>query len=193
MRRLLLSAAARPLPPWPSTVGAMGRRALAAAALAALALTGCGGGGGEATTTAGSKAPAPGVPTSPHGDNSIQTWGLEASSARRAQAAAFLRAYLDARATGAWAKVCSDLAARPRAEQERFGGGAPCAEAMASFAAHASPAALREEAQIEVLSFRVGRRYTFLIYRRPDGVFAMPLAREGGRLKLLLATPEPLG
>jgi hypothetical protein len=142
--------------------------------------------------TPGSKTAAPGVPTSKQGDNSIQTWGLEASDAEREEATATVQRYLDARAAGNWSTVCQLLAAKPRREQEQFGGGASCAKAMASFAADASPATLREEAEIEVLSFRVGDKYTFLIYRRPDGIFATVLTREAGAWKLISVTPNPI-
>lgn len=172
------------------------------AMIVALAFAGCGGGGdgGTATGTSkslptsqpGSKAAAPGVPTSRYGDNSIQTWGLEASSAKRAQATAIVQSYLDARAARDWGRVCSLLAAKPRAEQSRFAGGVSCAKAMRSFASDASTAALREEAEIEILSFRVGPKYAFLIYRRPDGVYATALTREGGDWKLISVTPNPL-
>jgi len=93
--------------------------------------------------TPGSKAAAPGVPTSKEGDNSIQTWGLEASDAEREEATATVQRYLEARAAGNWSTVCQLLAAKPRREQEQFGGGASCAKAMASFAADAAPATLR--------------------------------------------------
>ncbi len=133
------------------------------------------------------------MPTSKEGDNSIQTWGLEASASQRAQAAAAVQAYLDARAARDWAKVCFLLAVKPRREQERFGGGgASCAKAMASFAANASTTVLREEAEVHVLSFRVGKKYAFLIYRRPDGIFATALTHEGGSWKLISVTPNSL-
>ena len=63
---------------------------------------------------------------------------------------------------------------------------------MASFPADASTTTLREEAELEVLSFRVGAKYAFLIYRRPDGIFAAALAREMGVWRLISATPNPL-
>jgi hypothetical protein len=183
---------------------------LALAAAVAVALCGCGGAHRPATTsttttappqrarstarapTPGSKAAAPGVPSSREGDNSIQTWGLEASNAQRTAATATVQRYLDARAGRDWAKVCSLLAAKPRAEQERLGAGAPCAQAMASFAAGAQTSVLRQEAEIEVLSFRVSRKYAFLIYRRPGGVWATALVREAGAWKVVSVTPEPL-
>ena len=142
--------------------------------------------------TPGAKAAAPGVPTRPGGDNSIQTYGREGSKAQRAHVSAILQSYLSARVARDWAKVCSLLAAKPRAEQGRFAGGASCAKAMRSFAAGASSALLAEEAEIDVLSFRVGSRYAFVIYRRPDGIFATALTREAGRWKLITVTPTPV-
>ena len=143
--------------------------------------------------TPGSKAAAPGVPTSKEGDNSIQTWGLEASDAEREAATASVQRYLDARAARNWSTVCGLLAAKPRREQSQFGGGASCAKAMASFAANAEDSVLREEAEIEVLSFRVGKQYAFLIYRRPDRrIYATALAREAGAWRLISVTPNPI-
>jgi hypothetical protein len=190
-----------------------------AATLAALLLTACGGGeedttatssssGGQAakeakeerTSTAplpspqpGAKAAAPGVPTSKQGDNSIQTYGLEAESEERAEATELVHAYLDARAVKDWAKVCSLLAAKPRAEQRRLAKGASCAEAMGVLATGASSAILAEEAEIQVLSFRVGAKYAFLIYRRPDGVYATALNEEGGAWKVVSVGPAAVG
>jgi hypothetical protein len=140
----------------------------------------------------GSKVAGPGVPTSREGDNSIQTWGLEASDAKREEATAAVQAYLDARAARDWSDVCSHLAGKPRAEQGRYAGGAGCAKAMASFAADASSAVLRQEAEVDVLSFRVGGGYAFLIYRRRDGVYATALSRESGSWKIVSVTPTPV-
>lgn len=132
-------------------------------------------------------------PVSRGGDNSIQTWGLEASDAQREAASATVQSYLDARAARNWAAVCHLLAAKPRREQSRYAGGASCAQAMSSFAAKAQTSVLREEAQIEVLSFRVGPTYAFLIYRRPDGIFATALSGEGGKWKVVSVTPSAVG
>jgi hypothetical protein len=142
----------------------------------------------------GSKAAAPGVPTSAEGDNSIQTYGVEGSAAERARFTALVQAYLHARAAGDWVEVCSLLAAKPRAEQLRFAPGAEnCAQAMAFFAKDADPAVLREGAQIEVLSLRLDPRIAFLIYRRPDGIWATALEREADRWKIVSVTPAPVG
>jgi hypothetical protein len=200
----------------------MGRSAIALLATMALAvppLSGCGGGERESGSEAaaprgpaaaekqqatpahprpnphpGSKAAAPGVPTSPEGDNSIQVYGVEGSDVERTKLAALVGSYLDARAAADWAKACAYLAPKPRAEQLRYAPGAgSCAEAMSSFAQGADPATLGMEAQIEVLSLRVKRSTAFLIYRRSDGVWATALRREGGHWKVVSVTPAPVG
>jgi hypothetical protein len=142
--------------------------------------------------TVGSKAAAPGVPTSEHGDNSIQTWGVEASDAEREEVTRVVRAYLDARAARRWVAVCSHLAARPRAEQSRYGGGVPCPRAIESFNSQVPDGTLAAEARIGVLSLRVGGKYAFLIYRRTDGVWATALTPEGGEWKVISVTPNPI-
>jgi hypothetical protein len=168
--------------------------------------TGCGsdGGGPDSDSTArgpdpglampapGSKAAAPGVPVSKHGDNSIQIWGSEGSAEERSAATATVEAYLDARAEKHWSRACRLLTARSRAEQSRIAGGLPCPQATAVLLSRASNATLAREAGIEPLSFRVGSRYAFLIYRRSDGIFAIGMARQGRAWRVVSATANPL-
>jgi hypothetical protein len=142
----------------------------------------------------GSKAAAPGVPVSAEGDNSIQVYGREASDAERAKLSALVHSYLNARAAGEWAEVCTALTAKTRAEQIRFApGSGNCAEALAFFAKDADPATLRSEAQVEVLSLRIDPRNAFLIYRRPDGVWATALERGGEGWRIVSVTPAVVG
>lgn len=177
-----------------------------AAALIALGLallsSGCGEGGENTSTAdrveappaavAGSKAATPGVPTSPRGDNSIQLWGREAAEGPGDLLAARLQSYLDARAARDWAAACSYLTPRLQREQGRYAGGAPCPQAMATFARRARGSELRKEAEIDVRSVRIGGGYAFVIYRRPDGFFASAFKRNAGRWWLLSVTPQPL-
>jgi hypothetical protein len=180
-----------------------------------LALGGCGGGEGETTATGGggepldtsnlsepvegSKRAAHGVPVSRGGDNSIQTWGLEASAAEREEVTATLQAFYDARAAGEWARVCTYLAARQRAEFAGFvkgrSGKAACAEAMRGLATGVPESAFDREANIDyVLSLRVGEGHAFLIYTRPDAnkIYASALAREDGTWKVISVGPTVL-
>jgi len=150
--------------------------------------------------TEGSKRAAPGVPTSKGGDNSIQTWGLEASAAEREEVTATLQAFYDARARAEWARACTHLAARQKAELAGFirgrSGNAACAEAMGALAEGIPPEAFAREARIDyVLSARAGRRDTaFLIYTRTgeDKVYANAFAEEDGAWKVVSIGPTTL-
>jgi hypothetical protein len=148
----------------------------------------------------GSKKAASGVPVSRGGDNSIQTWGLEASADERAEVTAILQAFLDARAVADWATACSYLAADQRAEFESLvkssqRGNAVCAQAMGALAQGVPPSAFNEETEIDyVLSLRVGEGNAFLIYTRPDAnkIYASALAREDGTWKVISVGPTVL-
>jgi hypothetical protein len=148
----------------------------------------------------GSKKAAPGVPVSKGGDNSIQTWGLEASAEEREQVTAIVQAFLDARADADWGKACAYLAADQRREFEslvRGGrrGNAACAEAMRALATGVPSSAFDDEAQIDyVLSLRVGDGHAFLIYTRTgeNKIYATALGAEGGTWKVISVGPTVL-
>jgi hypothetical protein len=200
-----------------SICSASARSIVAVAVFAAIALfaSACGDDGQEAsssstqatTTTTpvkpdsspqeNSKAAAPGVPTSKQGDNSIQTWGLEASSAERTHLTTVVQAFLDARAEANWARACSYLAAEQRKGFEdvvKKSGTAACAEGMAAFANEVPVSAFAHEAEIlKVLSLRVGGGHAFLIYTRPGGrIYATALGREGSVWKVISVGPTAL-
>jgi hypothetical protein len=203
-------------PRWRSRAHALPLLALCASA--ALALAACGHGGGATSTptaasagrsanpagnlpppAAGSHTGAPGVPTSRTGDNSIQTWGLEASAAQRRALTAIVRAFLDARARADWAGACALLAARPLAEFSQLAGAAKpseraCARGMALAARGVPRSAFADEARIErVLSLRVGRGDAFLIYTRADGkAYATGLGHEHGAWRVISVGATPL-
>jgi hypothetical protein len=180
----------------------IGALAAAFASIAALALAGCGGGdatqGGPAPVE-GTKAAAPGVPTTKGGDNSIQRYGLEAGSEERAEAIAIVQGFLDARATDNWRAACSYLVESQRLQFEQLarsterlrGGG--CAAAMKALTG-AAPKRMRvAEARIDVLSFRIGEENAFLIYNGVDGkAYATALADEDGTWKVISVAPTPL-
>jgi len=144
----------------------------------------------------GSKRAAPGVPVSRGGDNSIQTWGVEASAAEREEVTATLQAFYDARADADWATACRFLAAAQKAEFAGFvrgkSGNAGCAEAMRGLAQGIPPSAFDREARIDyVLSLRIGEGNAFLIYTRPGEaqVYANGFADEGGTWKVVSVGP----
>lgn len=180
--------------------------AIAAAAL----LSGCGGDGSDDTSVssngaeaanggrAGSRAAARGVPLAKGGDNSIQTYGVEAPRADRARATAVAKAYLGARANRDWGKACSYLVTLMRAKLAQLakyskGRAAGCAGAMESFAAQTPKAELRAAADIEALSLRVKGPQGFLIYRDDKGEpYDLSLNLLGGDWKVAALTGIPL-
>jgi len=175
-------------------------------ALAAILPAACGDGGEQHAPQAvagaaqprpepGAKAAAPGVPTTEGGDNSIQTWGVEASGAERARLTAIARAFYDARAAAEWNRACARLAAEQRRASERLAGRNRCGAALARLAQGIPARAFAEEAEIDaVLSLRVGGGHAFLIYARPGGkVFATALRREGNAWKVFSVGPTALG
>jgi hypothetical protein len=127
--------------------------------------------------TAGAKAPAPGVPVTPGGDNSIQTFGAEGEETERQQAEANLKAYLSARAQGDWAGAC-EAASEPYREElaklienakAKQGAEKPkgCPETLEALFGKAPAPTLQEAAQVnQVLSFRVEEDgYAYLIFK----------------------------
>jgi hypothetical protein len=139
----------------------------------------------------GSKNPAPGVPLARGGDNSIQTFGVEAPSADRVAASRVFQAYLDARLAGDWALACSYLSGPTRTQLEQFGGQAgrggssDCAQVMRAFTEGVPKEVLRNAADIRVLSMRVEGGQAFLIYRDGEGLpSSVPMNEEGGAWKV---------
>lgn len=134
------------------------------------------------------------------GDNSIQEFGAEGGSAERADAAAVLHAYLDARAAGRWEDACSYLAAEVIATLEQFGStyGAEkklegCPDILQALTSGAGTAGLRAMADVDVGSLRFEGERGFLLYHGPQGVdFAMPVTVEAGEWKLAAPEASPL-
>ena len=150
----------------------------------------------------GEKAPAPGVPLTPQGDNSIQSFGTEGEQSERQQAEADLQSYLNARARGDWAGACEaaskqfaeELAklieqakAKPGAEKPKT-----CAQTLETLYGKAPGSTLQQAARIDqVLSFRIrDDGYAYLIFKDPQGeVKFIAMADEAGTWKVNV--PEP--
>jgi hypothetical protein len=154
----------------------------------------------------GSESPAPGVKTVKGGDNSVQTYGTEASEDARTEAAIALQAFLNARLQGDWEGICSALAQPALAQLDKFikqqqseGKDLGCADALAFLDEGTAQSQLRSEATItEVLSFRgdghVPGDPSYLIFIGPPGetLYSMPMYLEGRSWKVGLALPSPL-
>jgi hypothetical protein len=153
----------------------------------------------------GSKAPAPGVPTTKGGDNSIQGFGTEGEEGPREEAISNLLAYREARLQGKWARACA-LASQEFREQlealianAKAKGDTPkpkgCPEILKLFTPEKAKAALRQRFQInEVLSFRVEEPYAYLIFKGAEGeamFIAMNDADGGWRVNVV--EPEGFG
>jgi len=139
----------------------------------------------------GTEEVAPDVPTAKGGDNSIQEYGTEGPAAERVAAAGILQAYLEARAAGEWATACAYLSASMKEGLAQFGGqgkgsDAPtCAETMRALTQGAPKKALREAAEIRVVSMRIEDEQAFLIYENGKGTpSAIPMADEDGEWRV---------
>jgi len=153
----------------------------------------------------GTKAVAPGVPTVRGGDNSIQEYGVEGSSAGRAQAARTLQAFFRAQAAGGWSRACSYLSAATKRELEETVARSPesdeskpkgCREILRVVGALTRPGDGRSAAEIRVLSMRVEGKQAYLLYKDSEGTrSAIAMDREGGRWLVgnLSAAPLVLG
>jgi len=147
----------------------------------------------------GTKRPAPGVPTNPDGDNSVQGFGTEAPAEDRVEAAVSLQAFLDARATGEWEVACSYLAEGARDMIVKLGErvptleGADCARVLEGLSANVLQPTLEEAAQIEVISLRSEENRAYIVYRDSEGVVnAMSMVHEGNGWKLASLAGVPL-
>jgi hypothetical protein len=148
----------------------------------------------------GAQEPAPGVPVTRGGDNSIQVFGVEAEASPRTQAVENLTAYLAAFEAGDWPRACAlaseeysqgltRLIANARA---RDGAQKPrgCAATLEALFARANEAALRSFRVGEVLSFRIEGAYAYLIYRNVEGkAMFIAMADDDGEWKVNTIQP----
>jgi hypothetical protein len=130
------------------------------------------------------------------GDNSIQEYGSESSSAEFAAAAKVLHEFLDARAAGAWRVACEKLAPALReqlVQQLGSGGGASaCARMFAGLTAGLPAAGRREAAIADVGSLRVEGNRGFLLFHGAHGQgFFIPMVREDGEWKVAAIAASP--
>lgn len=133
-------------------------------------------------------------------DNSIQEFGQEGDNSARADAAAVLHAYLDARAAQRWEEACSYLSADVVATMEQFADAYAgdkqvegCPDVLGGFNEAAGVSALRDAAKVDVGSLRMEGERGFLLYHAVGGAdYAIPLVQEGGAWKLAAPEGTPL-
>jgi hypothetical protein len=133
----------------------------------------------------------------PVGDNSIPTYGTEASASQLAGAEAAISAYLGARAEGDWATACSLMSASVQRQiavlsGEPGGGRSSCATAYSQLSERA-PAAERADPLTQGLTaLRVESPHAFALFYGPGSrQYMMPLEEEGGAWKVTQIAPLP--
>ena len=133
----------------------------------------------------------------PGGDNSIPDFGREAGVSERRSAVAALEAFLQARAKGDWAKVCSYLTGPTRRQLDAMvkgpGGGSRvgCAQAVAALSIGRPRAPT-----IGVTVLRMKGKTAFALFQEPNAdKYVMPMQNEGNAWKMgqLAPLPYPLG
>jgi hypothetical protein len=136
-----------------------------------------------------------------HGDNSIPTYGSEASSVGRAVAADSLRSYLDARANGDWAGACAHMGAPVQKQVQLLASGyggksEGCAAAYLKISAGGPPSERTSPLKSGLVAFRVDGENAFALFYGPgDQQYMMPMVSEGGAwmVNQIAPIPWPIG
>lgn len=133
----------------------------------------------------------------PQGDNSIPTYGAEASSSELAAATESLATYLAARASRDWVRACSHLGAPIQKQLELLarGGGEGCAASYAQLASHIGSSQLASPL-VKLAALRVEGDKAFALFYGPgEQQYMMPMVSEGGSWKAnqLEPVPWPIG
>lgn len=130
------------------------------------------------------------------GDNSIPTYGSEASGPQLTAAEAALSSYLAARAEGAWTRACSLISASVAKQLEALAGAAGANQSCATTYAKLSegvPAAARADPLTGGLAaLRIESPHAFALFVGSGGQqYMMPLEEEGGGWKVTQIEPVP--
>jgi hypothetical protein len=133
----------------------------------------------------------------PGGDNSIQGFGAEASSAEVDEASRALSSYMEARAEDDWAKQCTLLARAAVAPLEQLGSrsaqfkGAGCAAILEALLG-AGPASTRANTLTNgIASLRVEGDRGFALYHGAGGAdYFVPMIKEDGEWKVGAIAPN---
>ncbi len=157
---------------------------------------GKGSSGGEEPKTV-KQADAPpvetiGAPKAPKGgDDSIHTFGKEASEEDLRGAAAVLNGYLQARVKKDWALSCAYMAEAMTEQLMQLAQQAPeaedmdCAQVVEAMSGHLDKKSRKRMADIQIGTARVDGDRAFVLYKEAGvGWMLMPMAREDGEWKV---------
>ena len=159
-----------------------------------------GSGGSDSAADSGGSSSGEGSASfrSPGGDNSIQDFGKEADSSEREDAAAALRAFLQARAKGDWATQCDNLAKAAiapleeliaRSSQIKGKGCAAALEALTGGAPASTRASPLTSAGVASLRFEGDRGFA-LFHGAGGSDYFVPMAKEDGEWKVGAISPS---
>lgn len=132
------------------------------------------------------------------GDNSVPTYGSEASSSQRRRAESALAAYLAARARENWSTACRYLAAPTRRRLEEVAKGstgkaAGCGRVLKTFSSTGSgSSSLASPLTHQLASLRVKGENAFALWVGPgQQQYAMPMVDEGQGWRVTQLAPLP--
>jgi hypothetical protein len=191
----------------------MGGKAKLAFALLLSALLGLGAGacgGGSESTSSGSTGKAerqastgssdqasshPGEPSAdfltPGGDNSIQTYGVEADAEERQAASAVLEAYMAARGDQDWEAACVQLSTAAVEPLESIvAAGSGCRATMAAISKRLAPSAWDNTMTGPIAALRRKGGSAFALYHGTAGSdYFIQMSSEGGDWKVAALEP----
>jgi hypothetical protein len=131
------------------------------------------------------------------GDNSIPTYGSEASGSESAAAEASLSGYLAARAAGDWASACTLMLASVAKQLALLageaGGSKPsCVDAYAKLSEHVPASERADPLTHGLTALRVESPHAFALFYGPHHQqYMMPMTSEGGAWKVTQIAPLP--
>lgn len=129
------------------------------------------------------------------GDNSVPTYGSEASASVRSEAERVLAGYLKAREAENWSAACAAMSAQVAKQLALLSGQSgkvDCAKAYATLAEKGSAAERADPMVGGIVSLRVESPHAFaLFYGTGKQQYMMPLEEEGGGWKVTQIAPVP--
>lgn len=128
------------------------------------------------------------------GDNSIPTYGAEASASVQGEAERVLSAYLQAREAENWSVACAAMSAQVTKQLVLLSGqsGTGCAAAYAALSAHGSAAERADPMVGGIVSLRVESPHAFALFLGSGKQqYMMPLEEEGRAWKVTQIAPVP--